>query len=560
MANNLPLTSDGAELGRFISDVSGKGIYASAQLIVALARLAGPRAVLGKDAIDTSNPTSDDEGAASIGRSTPRLSQVTLSFQKPIQRSPLLTGRKSSKSSSSGATTPKPPEEIKLPVLKAAFSENTRSSFDLSTTQSEVLQASYRITPLFPEARRPSSQMRRASPPPSRRPILRVKQSSVSSTTSGDTSTADSRSRTSAWHPQLIPEDTTEMVDAEHANADSRSNLPMATSPTRTVSFGMSDEQAQYQVKTFRSQTKYRVRGAKPKFSQENLSTNAIAITDEEEDLSPSQAVGYRAHAENAIEMQDPPSTPKREQRTQTRIITPQRMTSPTQMRYTRPSSGGGVSPMSPIAFLGTPPRTPRNHSGVLSLAGSRRTSFASSNGDSSSNRYSRQTVEVVVNEQRSANYVSGMTVLSSFALKLSYFPIATGQLHWKGTIRGRVSRPKLGRRAVCGNQADRHQRNKRGRSRSNDAGSGSVTTLESSRYRAVPRYGEKRGEPRHRSRVSETIWHFRYKLICLTQVYRRGIISPFCKILRSPERGSRRKLCWQNTGGTQLSSWPGCE
>lgn len=404
MASHLPLTIEDVDLAPTVSNLSGKGIYASARLIVALARLAGPKVVLGKDDLNTSNPTSDDERAASIGRSTPQPSQVTLAFQKPAQRPPLLVRRKSSESSSSGASTPKPPGDTRLPVLEPPFREYANSNLaSPASRQSQVTTASDATTSL-PVSINPPSQMRGASPPPLRRPILLVKQSFAGSVTSGDTSTADSRSRTSACYPQLIPEDT-DIVSAEHAQVYSRSDAP-STSPTRTVSFGMSDEQAQHQVKTFRSQTRYRFRGAKPKFSQESLSANGIVIADEEEDLPLTELLGSASKTVSARTQEDLPSTPKRDQRTQARVVTPQRMTSSTQMRYPRPSSGG-MNPMSPIAFPGTPPRTPRNNSGVLPQSpGSRRTSYASSNGDSSSNRYSRQTIEVVVNGQRSANYV----------------------------------------------------------------------------------------------------------------------------------------------------------
>lgn len=415
MATHLPLEGDDAGLAASICNLSGKGIYTSGRLIVAIARLAGPhKSILPKNGLDASNPTSDDEEATSVERTVTQPSRVTLAFQKPIERSPFLIRRLSSKSSTSGASTPKPPEDIKLPALESPSDQHTKTNApDLSTGQPPEPPTRTSLTPRPLPVRRPSSQMIGASPPPMRRPILRVKQSFAGSVTSDNTSTADSRSRTSGWHPQFIPEDTVDVAPAEILNADPRRDAPSATSPTRTVSFGISDEQAQQQVKTFRSQTRYRVRGAKPKFSQESLSTCEIAIADEEEKSTSYRHKDSNAQSTNAtgptLEQQFLPSTPKREHRSQTRVITPQRITSPTQLRYARPSSGVSMNPFSPIAFPGTPPRTPRNHSGVLptSLAGSRRTSFASSNGDSSSNRHSRQTIEVVVSGKRNANYVS---------------------------------------------------------------------------------------------------------------------------------------------------------
>lgn len=423
MASHLPLMGDDAGLPASICNLSGQGIYASGRLIVALARLAGPhKSMLGKDGLDASNPTSDDEDAASVGKTVPQPSQVTLAFQKPIERPPALIRRLSSKSSTSGASTPKPLESIKLPALEPPFNELAKPNVShLSKSQPQVSQVTASSTPLPPQVRRPSSQMGGASPPPMRRPILRVKQSFASSVTSGNTSTADSRSRTSAWYPQFIPEDADVALAAERSSIYNRDDAPSATSPTRTVSFGISDEQAQQQVKTFRSQTRYRVRGAKPKFSQESLSTNEITIADEEEESPPRQPMGGNSQPIDAIrlalEEQILPSTPKRD-----------RITSPAHLRYTRHSSGVSMNPMSPIAFPGTPPRTPRNHSGVLpqSLAGSRRTSFASSNGDSSSNRYSRQTIEVVVNGKRNAVYVSGMQAGQRPTLKLCLSMTAT--------------------------------------------------------------------------------------------------------------------------------------
>lgn len=419
MASSLPLSGDDAGLLSSVHNPSGNGIYASARLIIALARLAGShKPVLGNDGLDMSNPTSDDEEAASVDKAASPPSQVTLAFQRPIYRPPLLVRRLSSKSSTSGASTPKQLEAINLPLLQPRLTDPAKpKTTHRSTYHSQDGEGTTSPASLLSDAPRVSApaQVGGVSPPQFRRPILRVKQSFASSITSGNTSTADSRSRTSAWYPRLIPENTAEIPPTENASIHCRSDAPSVNSPTRTVSFGLSDEHAQQQVKTFRSQTRYRVRGAKPKFSEESLSANKIAIADEEDESDPSELVANDVHRTSstgqAVEGPVLLSTPKCRQNAQIRVSTPQRTTSLIQMRYARPSSGVSITPMSPIAFPGTPPRTPRKQSGVLplSLAGSRRTSFASSNGDSTSNRYSKQTIEVVVNGQRKANYVSRM-------------------------------------------------------------------------------------------------------------------------------------------------------
>lgn len=397
-----------------LTDLSGIKIYAAACLIVALARLTGPRYPhTGNDGVETSNPASDEEETTQSQHPTTQPTQLTLAFQKPIERPPLFIRRLSSKSTTSGASTPKQADPANSP--NPAGSDKTNSdmqhtspiqpsdfkSSDDTPVISDIVNLHHGLTPLSIPIP-PNS--------PFRRPILRVKQSFASSGTSGNTSTADSRSRNSASIPEFIPAGGDEVLPAEKGSSSCPTEAPSIGSPNRNVSFGLSDEYAQHQVKTFRSQHRYRVRAAKLRFSQEHMSGNDSAIADDEVIISKRSHGPIGIPTDKDSDMISLPSTPKRKYTARPIANRVQPIEPPRQILPARASSvnSGGPMPMSPIAFPGTPPRTPRNHSGVLpqSLAGSRRASYASSIGESTASRHSRQIVEVVVNGKRKATCV----------------------------------------------------------------------------------------------------------------------------------------------------------
>lgn len=417
MSAGLPLVGEDATITcTALTHLSGTGVYSAARLIVALARLAGPQHPLsGVDSVETSNPASDEEDTEPNRDRIGGLSQLTMAFQKPSERPPLLMRRLSPKTTLSGTSTPKQMDLINLPHVASAATLHTtvtqanqpsldgiRSSDD-SSIETAPVKSSLLPTPSLTST---GGQY----PLPFRRPILRVKRSFASSATSGNTSTADSKSRNSAWLPDFIPEGTDETSFTENGSSNAPTDTAFVSSPNRIVSFGLSDEVAQQQVKTFRSQTRYRVRAAKPKFSQDNLSANDSAIAGEEDVVSAQEGDFPMTALKDDSEMAILPSTPKRRYIARPNLVNgPQPTISPSHSRSARSNSLMNAIPMSPIAFPGTPPRTPRNHSGILpqSLAGSRRTSYASSIGESTTSRHSRQIVEVLVNGKHKANYVS---------------------------------------------------------------------------------------------------------------------------------------------------------
>lgn len=414
MAAVLPLFGEDATIGVTIGHLSGNGIYAAARLVVILARLAGPQhPISGIDSVETSNPASDEEGTAQMPARNSQPSQLTLAFQKPIERPPLLIRRLSSKSTTSGTSTPKQVDATGL----ACIASEIQAVTDIRQTSQprfKDLQSGDDPTVVVAPSRPNVAPAPLSSPIsgphalPFRRPILRVKQSFASSATSGNTSTADSRSRNSAWLPEFIPEGADELSFKEDSSSHGPTNAPFIYSPNRIVSFGLRDEYAQQQVKTFLSQTRYRVRAAKPKFLQENLSANDSAIADDEGLPARMGDLPISTSMDLESEMVVLPTTPKRRYTARPTSAKLQPTTSPSPGRPARANPLMNPIPMSPIAFPGTPPRTPRNHSGMLpqSLAGSRRTSYASSIGESTTSRQSRQIVEVVVNGKRKANYV----------------------------------------------------------------------------------------------------------------------------------------------------------
>lgn len=420
MTVGLPLPGQDTSIGISLTDLSGIKVYVVARLIVALARLAGPQHPhtgndsVGNDSVETSNPASDEEETTQSQHSATQPTQLTLAFQRPLERPPLFIRRLSSKSTTSGASTPKQADPASSPNLAGSdqanndmqqISQMLPSGFETSDNSlviSEVASLPQGLTPLSIPI-----------PPdsPFRRPILRVKHSFASSGTSGNTSTADSRSRNSAWIPEFIPESGGEMLFAEKGSSSGPTEASSVGSPNRNVSFGLSDEYAQHQVRTFRSQTRYRVRVAtKPRISQEHMSGNDSAIVDHEVLISNESHEPINLPMDQGSDMVSLPSTPKRRYTARPIANRVQATATPRQILPARASSihSGTPVPMSPIAFPGTPPRTPRNHSGVLpqSLASSRRASYASSIGESTASRHSRQIIEVVVNGKRKETYV----------------------------------------------------------------------------------------------------------------------------------------------------------
>jgi hypothetical protein len=414
MSAGLPLAGEDATIASTaLTHLSGTGVYSAARMIVALARLAGPQQLnSGIDSVETSNPASDEEDTDQNRDGNARLSQLTLAFQKQPERPPLLIRRMSPKSTTSGTSTPKQLDLINLPHLAPAVTlgSDAKQAYQPSldgngSSNGSSIKTAPSKLPLLPTPL--SASTGGQYPLPFRRPILRVKQSFASSVTSGNTSTADSKSRNSAWLPDFIPEGTDETSFNDNGSSNAPTDAPLVSSPNRIVSFGLSDEVAQQQVKTFRSQTRYRVRAAKPKFSQDNLSANDSAIADEEDGALVKGDGLPVATSNDHSEMVVLPSTPKRRYTARSAANGPQPTTSPSQTRPSRSSSLVNSMPMSPIAFPGTPPRTPRSGIVPQSLAGSRRTSYASSIGESTTSRHSRQIVEVLVNGKRMANYVS---------------------------------------------------------------------------------------------------------------------------------------------------------
>lgn len=418
MAKTLPLNGEDIKLPEAIEHLSGRGVYAAARLVVALARLAGPqRKEATTDDLDLSSPTSDSE--EQLARPGSQLAPPP--SQKLLDRPPLLIRRLSSKSSTSGATTPKQPAPLQLSTTVDAMEQISMVPSTLNTNSNELPN---RRQPVLVR-RTPRSSVEGDFATPMRPPILRVKQSFASSLTSENTSTADSRSRASGWRPRFIPESR----DDDIASVSEFSVKPLSAgsggfSSPRTVSFGRSNEQAQQQVKSFRSATRTNYRTAKPSFSRESSACEeAIADKDDDFPLTSLMRRESRRHSRNpslssqrlsseinSSSAASALSSPSRRFNLQTRVTAPHRPISPSQSRVSRPTSvvSLGTSSVTGV-FPGTPPKTPKNQSGMWphSAAGSRRTSFASTTGESPGSRISRQVIEVVVNDKRKASYVS---------------------------------------------------------------------------------------------------------------------------------------------------------
>ncbi|KAJ9107586.1 hypothetical protein QFC21_001045 [Naganishia friedmannii] len=447
MTKTLPLNGEDVKLSEAIEHLTGRGVYAAARLVVALARLAGPqRKEATTDDLDLSNPTSDAE--EQLAKPEPQL--VAPPSQKLLDRPPLLIRRLSSKSSTSGATTPKQPPPLQLSITADANERTLMVLPTLATSVSEVAgRMEHQALPRQPIRVRqtPRSSAEGDFPMSTRRPILRVKQSFASSITSENTSTADSKSRVSGWRPRFVPENR----DDDIASGSEFSVKPLSAgsgvpSSPRTVSFGRSDEHAQQQVKSFRSATRSNYRATKPSFSREGSACEDV-IADEEDDFplaslmqrdlrrhsrNPSLSSQRLSSEINSSSAASVLSSPSRRFNLQTKVNAPHRPISPSQSRVPRPTSvvSTGASSMAG-GFPGTPPRTPRNQPGMWpqSAAGSRRTSLASTTGDSPGSRISRQVIEVVVNGKRKANYQIGNCIgKGQFGMVFRALDLSSGQ------------------------------------------------------------------------------------------------------------------------------------
>ncbi|KAJ9123170.1 hypothetical protein QFC22_001363 [Naganishia vaughanmartiniae] len=439
MTKTVPLNVEDVRLTEEIEHLGGRGVYAAARLVVALARMAGPqRKEATTDDLDLSSPTSDSE--EQLAKPEPQL--VAPPTRRLLDRPPLLIRRLSSKSSTSGATTPKQTAPLQLSTATDAMDHTSIMPPAVATSSNEL---PVKRQPVLMR-RTPESSAEGDFAMPTRRPILRVKQSFASSVTSENTSTADSKSRASVWRPRFAPDHRDDdLVSGSVFSMKPLSAASIAASSPRAVSFGRSDEHAQQQVKSFRSATRTNYRAAEPSFSRES-SACKDALADEEDDFPLASLMhrDFRRHSRNtslssqrlSSEINSSAasvlSSPSRRFNLQTKASGPHRPISPSQSRVSRPTSlvSTGASSTTGV-FPGTPPRTPRNQPGIWpqSAAGSRRTSFASTTGDSPGSRISRQVIEVLVNGKRKANYQIGNCIgKGQFGMVFRALDLSSGQ------------------------------------------------------------------------------------------------------------------------------------